>query len=180
MREKMVWHGKHLFAFSRNPSMAFSISIRWLIGTPTLTECVWLSAIEKAKLLQHFHGTSTAIRERGREKINVQVNLIHTSKWIYFQSLFFFSSMETTTKSYNFPRNSSEDKQFFVAFMSTNKTLNCNKNQWRNEINVKIRKEIIAWKQEFVKFIIGLLFGSRRKKNNFLLKFLGAKQWQWQ
>lgn len=28
-----------------------------------------------------------------------------------------------------------------------------------------MRKEIIAWKQESVKFIIGLLFGSRRKKN---------------
>lgn len=42
-----------------------------------------------------------------------------------------------------------------------------------------MRKEIIAWKQESVKFIIGLLFGNRREKITFPLKFLEAKQWQW-
>lgn len=32
---KMMWHGKHLFVFSKNPSMASSIFVRWLIRTPS-------------------------------------------------------------------------------------------------------------------------------------------------
>lgn len=76
-------------------------SVDWF-ALPHWMECVWLSAIEKAKMLQCFHGTEIASKRERKwnETTSKLIWFILPNRFIFssFSKFVFSSSMETTNE----------------------------------------------------------------------------------